>query len=105
MLSIASLRVAGSALLISRVANNTNTGKRVGQFPIVTVLTAHRRMRYAVERALTGPPNPGRTVGAGDWLSGRAPRSHRGDLSASPAAWQAVFEKVHNEALARALVR
>src|SRR5215470_6681755 len=64
MLSIASLRVAGSALLISRVANNTNTGKRVRQFPIVTVLTAHRRMRYAVERALTGPPNPGRTVGA-----------------------------------------
>jgi hypothetical protein len=34
-------------------------------------------MRYAVERALTGPLNPGPTVGAGDWLSGRAPRSPR----------------------------
>ena len=60
MLSIASLRVAASALLISRVANIRNTGKRVGWFPIVTVVTAHPRMRYAVERALTGPPNLGR---------------------------------------------
>src|SRR5262245_1206348 len=33
-------------------------------------------MRYSVERALTGPLNPGQTVGAGDWRSGSASASH-----------------------------
>ena len=44
----------------------------------VTAPTAHPKMRYALERVLQPAEIGAKPYRTGDWLSGRAPRSHRG---------------------------
>ncbi len=56
--------------------------------------TAHPKMRYAVERVPRPACTGAEPYSAGDWLSGRAPRSHRGGHWFDPSIAHAAQRRV-----------